>query len=556
MPLQLQGKSILVRQTLPEDAPLLFRAYQDKAFLSAYSSNLQVPESEAQLRQILQQRLEYSPAQLHFAECLILHKKHGAIGIASLSDYSTMHHRAEYLIGLFSQEHRNAGYGLEATLLMMELAFNHFRLNKIYTYTYEDNPLSRKMTQNFGFQQEGILHNHHYSYQTQTYLTLYHFGLSQEDFRQNRNMARWARKLLARDITEAPSTPPPSAPPQQMTGPSNFEFLASPQFNAWLAEQRVSLAFTSNQTGKLFLVGLQPNGRLSIFERTFNRCMGLHATADTLYMSTLYQLWRFDNALQMGQIYQGYDRLYVPQLAYTTGDLEIHDINIDAQGKPVFINTLFSCLATVSEQHSFQALWQPPFISKLVAEDRCHLNGLALQDGQPRYVTSVSQSDVADGWRENRQAGGTVIDVQTNEIMLSGLSMPHSPRYYQGKLWLLNSGTGELGYLESDHFEPVTFCPGYLRGLRFVGHFAIVGLSKPRLSKTFSELKLNETLKEKQTHCGLQIIDLRTGECVHWLRISGRVEELYDLAVLPGVQRPMALGLKTDEIQRLITIAP
>ena len=187
-----------------------------------------------------------------------------------------------------------------------------------------------------------------------------------------------------------------------------LELLPSRQFPSWLAEQNLSLAFTTYQSGKLFLVGLQPNGRLSIFERSFNRAMGLWASPETLFLSTLFQLWRFDNALEPRQVYQGYDRLYVPQVACTTGDLDVHDIAFDAKGRIVFVNTLFSCLATVSETHSFTPLWRPPFISKLAAEDRCHLNGLALKDGSAAYVTAVSRADVADGWRDRRTGGGGV----------------------------------------------------------------------------------------------------------------------------------------------------
>lgn len=305
-------------------------------------------------------------------------------------------------------------------------------------------------------------------------------------------------------------------------------------------------------------MGLQSSGKLSLFERTLNRCMGLWATERTLYLSSLYQLWRFENALEIGQSYNGYDRLFVPQLGYLTGDLDIHDLVIDNSGRLVFVNTLFSCLATVSEEHSFIPLWQPPFISKLAAEDRCHLNGLALREGKPRYVTSVSQSDVAEGWRDRRVDGGCVIDVQSKEVILSELSMPHSPRWYRETLWLLNSGTGELGYvdLETGKFEPVTFCPGYLRGLAFQGDFALVGVSKPRENRTFSGLPLDKKLQEKdaQARCGVLVIDLRSGDIVHSLRIEGVVSELYDLAVLPGVKQAMAIGFQNDEIRRVMSI--
>ena len=339
-----------------------------------------------------------------------------------------------------------------------------------------------------------------------------------------------------------------------------FEFLTSRQFTAWLAEQRISLAFTTYQIGKLFFLGLQPNGRLEIFNRTFNRAMGLSASAQTLYLGTLYQLWRFENTLTAGQTYNGYDRVYVPQLAWITGDVDIHDITTDASGHSIFVNTLFSCLATASETHSFRPLWRPPFISKLAAEDRCHLNGVACMDGQPRFVTAVSRSDVADGWRDHRLSGGVVYDVQRNEPIIEGLSMPHSPRLHRDNLWLLDSGNGWFGYVDRNtgKFEKVTFCPGYARGLAFHGDYAIIGLSMPRENGTFAGLNLELALQEKhaEARCGLLIVDLRTGDAAHWLRITGIIGELYDVAVLPGFVRPMAIGIKTDEVRRTLSIEP
>jgi uncharacterized protein (TIGR03032 family) len=259
-----------------------------------------------------------------------------------------------------------------------------------------------------------------------------------------------------------------------------------------------------------------------------------------------------------GEQQDGYDRLYVPQVGNTTGDLDIHDMAVDADGSLVFVNTLFGCLATLSETHSFKPLWRPPFISKLAAEDRCHLNGLAMKDGRAAYVTAVGQSDVVDGWRDLRANGGVVIDVNNNEVVAGGLSMPHSPRWHQGKLWLCNSGTGEFGHveLETGRFVPLTFCAGYMRGLYFHGDYALIGTSKPRHNKTFSGLALDEALKSRkaEARCGVQVIDLRTGDAVHWLRIEGVVDELYDVVTLPGVRSPMALGFKTDEIRRVISV--
>ncbi len=337
-----------------------------------------------------------------------------------------------------------------------------------------------------------------------------------------------------------------------------LEITTSRQMLAWMDEQKLSVALSTYQIGKLFLLGLKPNGELSVFERTFNRCMGLCPTENGFYLSSLHQIWRFENMFRHGEQQDGHDRLYVPQLGNTTGDCDIHDMAVDADGQLIFVNTLFGCLATLSQTHSFKPLWRPPFSSKLAAEDRCHLNGLALRDGRAAYVTAVSRSDVVDGWRDHRADGGIVIDVQSNEIVASGLSMPHSPRWHQGKLWLCNSGTGEFGHieLETGRFVPLTFCAGYMRGLAFHGDFALVGTSKPRHNKTFSGLPLDEALKSRQAEarCGVQVIDLRTGDAVHWLRFEGMVDELYDVITLPGVRRPMALGFKTDEIRRVISI--
>jgi uncharacterized protein (TIGR03032 family) len=142
--------------------------------------------------------------------------------------------------------------------------------------------------------------------------------------------------------------------------------------------------------------------------------------------------------------------------------------------------------------------------------------------------------------------------------VLSGLSMPHTPRVRDGSLWLHNSGTGYFGRvdLQSERFEPVAFCPGYLRGLDFVGNYAVVGLSKPRENKTFGGLALDDNLMQYKVgaRCGLYVIDLQTGDVAHWARIEGVVSELYDVAVLPNRKNAGLVGFRSDEIRRVISI--
>ena len=339
----------------------------------------------------------------------------------------------------------------------------------------------------------------------------------------------------------------------------------SPGLSAFLGAQRIALAISSYQSGKFYLLGQNVDGGLMVHERFFRKAMGVCVPdKDTILLATLFQVLKFKNVLDPGQqINNVYDACYVPREISVTGELDAHDIGLLADGRPVFVNTLYNCLATPSDRHSFTPLWKPHFVSKIIKEDRCHLNGLAMQDGAPRYVTAVSKSDTIDGWRDRRFDGGIVVDVQSGEIVIGGLSMPHSPRLYRGKLWILNSGTGEIGWIEPGpkaddaKFHVLAFCPGFVRGLAFHGKYAFVGLSKPRYQR-FEGLALDKKLAETDSEpwCGVQMIDLDTGACVHWFRIDGPVAELYDLGVVPGVVRPMSLGFATNEILGLITHDP
>ena len=129
------------------------------------------------------------------------------------------------------------------------------------------------------------------------------------------------------------------------------------------------------------LIGVLPGGRLSVYQRNFVRAMGLCASRERIYLSAIAQVWRLENVLKDGQIAnKQFDRLYVPRNAQTTGDLDIHEIAVDRDGNVVFVNTKYSCLANLDAVNSFRPLWKPSFISKLAPEDRCHLNGLAMQE--------------------------------------------------------------------------------------------------------------------------------------------------------------------------------
>ena len=339
----------------------------------------------------------------------------------------------------------------------------------------------------------------------------------------------------------------------------SFEVSASRLFTRWLAGERASLAFTTYQAGKLVLVGLRPDGRLSIVAKSFPRCMGLGTgPGGTVWVSALYQLWRFQNFLEPGAKRDDSDAVFVPVTAFTTGDVDIHDIGSTADGRPIFVVTRYNCLATTSARASFAPIWAPPFIDRLAAEDRCHLNGLAMRDGRPAFVTCVAATNLADAWRERRRDGGVVLDVASGETVAAGLSMPHSPRLHRGRLWLVQTGTGEFGHVDlaTGRFEPVCFLQGFARGVTFVGDHAVIGVSRPRGHRTFEGLALEDRLEREGVSplCHLAVVNLTTGDIEHRLVIEGAVQELYDVAVLPGVINPTAL--RVDESQLLVRPVP
>jgi uncharacterized protein (TIGR03032 family) len=369
----------------------------------------------------------------------------------------------------------------------------------------------------------------------------------------------------------APATTPPPAPaagaPARGQAPAanaapditklKVDKTCSRGLAGWLSGNRISLAISSYQTGRVYLVGSDKQGRVSFFERIFERAMGIVGNAQRIYLGGLYQLWRFENVLRSNEIIHGqFDRCYVPRNAQTIGDLDIHELGICTNGKVVFVNTKYSCLAELSQTHSFKAIWKPKFISKLAPEDRCHLNGLAMVDGRPKYVTAVCKSDAVDGWRDRRHDGGVVIDIETDEIVCEGLSMPHSPRWANGKLWVLEAGSGHLGWVDfaTKKFVPLAFFPGFLRGLSIVGNVAAVGLSKPR-NQRFEGLRLDDELRKRDADpwCGVQIVSLTNGDVLNWIRFEGDITEIFDISFLPNVRNPMMIGLRTPEIRDLIT---
>ncbi|MBB6412120.1 TIGR03032 family protein [Mesorhizobium sangaii] len=355
------------------------------------------------------------------------------------------------------------------------------------------------------------------------------------------------------EVPAKPAETPPAGLAEQQTNIS-----LSRGFINWMETAQCSLAFTSYQTGQLFLVGLTGDRKASIHQTSFVRAMGVTVAGQRIILASDTAVWRLENILGPDQVANAiYDRMYMPRAASYTGDLDIHELAVREDGQIVFINTKFSCLATLSPTHSFRPLWKPSFISKLVPEDRCHLNGLAMQNGRARYVSAISRSDSVGGWRDRRWEGGMIIDITEDKVVVDDLSMPHSPRVHDGALWVLDSGRGILVRVDpaTGQRQNIAFCPGFLRGLSFHGRFAIVTTSLPR-DGLFKDLPLQDNLqtRDAEPRCALYIIDLHTGGIAEWIELKGHITELFDVAVIAGCRCPSSVPLNSANMASLITI--
>jgi uncharacterized protein (TIGR03032 family) len=304
-----------------------------------------------------------------------------------------------------------------------------------------------------------------------------------------------------------------------------------------------SLLISTYQAGRLVVVGVS-GGDLVLSLHSFDRAMGVAAAPDRIAIGSTSQIWilQSQHAIARGLVPPGrFDGCFVTRLSHVTGEVRIHELAW-AGRELWFVNTLFSCLCVLEPAHSFSPRWKPGFISAIAAEDRCHLNGLAVVDGRPRYVTALAETDTPQGWREQKATGGCVIDVSSNAVIARGFAMPHSPRVHERRLWLLDSGRGRLLTVDprSGHSEAVADLPGYPRGLAFAGPYAFVGLSRTREGRGFEGMPLSE--KREQLTCGVAVVDLARGQLVSLLEFTAAIHETFDVQVLPSIRCPAISG--------------
>lgn len=311
----------------------------------------------------------------------------------------------------------------------------------------------------------------------------------------------------------------------------------------------ISLAVSTYQAGKLIILRNQDN-KINTHFRNFQRPMGIAVKPNRLTIGCKRSIEYYHNVPAMIAKLENpdaYDACYIPRLSHNTGAIDIHEMSYGSDNLLWVVNTRFSTLCTIDFDNSFVPRWHPHFISALAPEDRCHLNGLAMINGQPGIVTALGQTDTANGWRTNKKNGGVLINVPQNKILATGLSMPHSPRWYNNRLYMLESGHGTLVSFDPKTLEKTVVArfPGFTRGLDFAGPLAFVGLSKVRETATFSDFPLLEELKERV--CGVYVCNIQTGEIVGLVRFEGDVEEIFAVQVLQNQAFPEMLE-PTDEL--------
>src|SRR4051794_26942673 len=334
-----------------------------------------------------------------------------------------------------------------------------------------------------------------------------------------------------------------------------FRYTQTDGFVDLLQRLGASLLVSTYQANKLLAVRAGSGG-LSTLVRTFDKPMGLAAADGRLALGTRQEVWFFRNAPDIAPRVEPaglHDACFVPRSAHVTGDIAVHELAWAGEELWV-VNTRFSCLCTLHPDYSFVPRWRPPFVTAFTADDRCHLNGLAIVAGRPRYVTALGETDTANGWRGNKARGGCLMEVTSGEVISRGLSMPHSPRWHDGRLWLLESGTGQLVLVDpaTGCRQPVAELPGFARGLALLGPYAFVGLSKIRGASAMDGVPLAD--RRERLKCGVAVVDLRSGRVVALLEFQTAVEEIFDVQLLPGLRFPEVIGFQQETIQHTYVV--
>ena len=357
---------------------------------------------------------------------------------------------------------------------------------------------------------------------------------------------------MAQTTSESAHTPPPLGEKFH-----EVQFEHSAQFPLLLEQLNVSLLVSTYQAGKLLVIGSHA-GKLRFSFHSFEQVMGVAVGADRMAVGTRRQVYFLKAEHSCAPTLASevpHDQCWISRTSAITGSIHGHELAWGRSGLWV-VNTLFSSLCTLSQQFNFVPRWQPPFISELIDQDRCHLNGLAMESGSPRFVTVLGETNEPAGWRKNKVSGGAILEVPSGQTLCRGLCMPHSPRVHNGQLWFCNSGMGHLTRVDrsSGKLLSAAALPGYTRGLAIHNDIAFVGLSKIRETNIFGGLPIGEY--SGQLRCGVGVIDTKTGKTLATLQFHTGVEEIFAVEVIPNSRNPKLMGPSIDPEEKEVWVVP
>jgi uncharacterized protein (TIGR03032 family) len=338
-----------------------------------------------------------------------------------------------------------------------------------------------------------------------------------------------------------------------------FSLKYSPNFAELLTRLNASIGITTYQAGKFVFISAKDENQLIQLPRSFNKPMGFCYNPENhkLALACKEEIIQFSGSAELAQHYPKspgvYDMMFFPRLTYHTNALDIHDLHFGENGKLFAVNTLFSCIVTFDDEYNFTPYWTPPQIDKLASEDRCHLNGMAMENGLPRYASAFNRGNHFQSWRENITESGVIFDVKTNEVIAENLPMPHSPKLINGELYVLLSATGELAKInrENGGYEVIAKPGGFLRGMSFYNDYLFIAHSKLRKnSSTFAKLAISDEAQQS----GIIAIHLPTRSIVGNLVYEMSVDEIYDIFLFPNITRPNILNTTTDTYKGALSI--
>jgi uncharacterized protein (TIGR03032 family) len=326
-----------------------------------------------------------------------------------------------------------------------------------------------------------------------------------------------------------------------------------------LQQLNCSIAISTYQAGKVVFISAKDGNKLVQLPRNFEKAMGIaeDIQKDKIAIACKDEVIVFRNSADLARFYpkatDKYDSLYLPRSTFHTGAIDIHDLNFGNNGEIYAVNTLFSTIVKIDDDYNFTPYWTPPFIDKITSEDRCHLNGMTMLNGKPKYATAFNSGNTPQSWRNKITESGIIMDVENNTIIAKGLAMPHTPRIFNNELYVLLSATGELVKVNTTNgdYEVIIKLDGFVRGMSYHKDYLFIGLSKIRKdSSTFGKLPFSEKANES----GIVVVHLPTKSIAGKITYLTTLEEIYDIHILADKIRPNILNTLTDDHKKGLMI--